>query len=225
MTLQWPTAGEVIRFSLFSLSSVFLTVDPIASLPVFLAMGSRGSEDRKRRIAKHAAWTCLLVLAVFASTGSLIFKLFGITLPAFKIAGGILLFQIALEMAHSRRSETQEVAEEREEGEKKEDFGVTPLGVPMLAGPGAISAVIVLMGQSKLWWQSIPVFLSILVTSIVTFYILAAGARVQRRLGETGIRIMMRLMGLVLAAMAVQFVLNGISDVWPGMRRATEGSR
>ena len=225
MTLQWPTAGEVIRFSLFSLSSVFLTVDPIASLPAFLAMGLRGSEDRKRRIAKHAAWTCLLVLTVFASTGSLIFKLFGITLPAFKIAGGILLFQIALEMAHSRRSETQEVAEEREEGEKKEDFGITPLGVPMLAGPGAISAVIVLMGQSKLWWQSIPVFLSILVTSIVTFYILAAGARVQRRLGETGIRIMMRLMGLVLAAMAVQFVLNGLSDVWPGMRRATEGSR
>jgi len=216
MTLQWPTAGEVIRFSLFSLSSVFLTVDPIASLPAFLAMGSRGGADRKRRIAKHAAWTCLPGLTVFASTGSLIFDLFGITLPAFKIAGGILLFQIALEMVHSRRSETQEVAEEREEGERKEDFGITPLGVPMLAGPGAISAVIVLMGQSKLWWQSIPVFLSILVTSIVTFYVLAAGARLQRRLGETGIRIMMRLMGLVLTAMAVQFILNGISDVWPG---------
>src|SRR5438046_9067890 len=104
MTLQWPTAGEVIRFSLFSLSSVFLTVDPIASLPAFLAMGSRGSEDRKRRIAKHATWTCLLVLTVFASTGSLIFKLFGITLHAFTIARRIPLFQVALTEVHLRRS-------------------------------------------------------------------------------------------------------------------------
>ena len=159
-----------------------------------------------------------LVLTVFASTGSLIFKLLGITLPAFQIAGGILLFQIALEMVHSRRSATQEVAEEREEGEKKEDFGITPLGVPMLAGPGAISAVIVLVGQSKLWWHMIPVFLAILLTAIVTFYVLTAGARLQERLGATGVRIMLRLMGLVLAAMAVQFIVNGVSDVWLGMQ-------
>jgi multiple antibiotic resistance protein len=218
MTLHWPLAGEVMQFSLMALSSVFFTVDPIASIPAFLAMGANSSEDRKRRIAKRAAWTWFLVLTIFASTGTLIFKLFGITLPAFQIAGGILLFQIALEMVHSRRSATQEVAEEREEGERKDDFGITPLGVPMLAGPGAISAVIVLVGQSKLWWQALPVFLAILLTSVVTFYVLAAGACVQQRLGETGIRIMMRLMGLVLAAMAVQFVLNGIRDVWLGVQ-------
>src|SRR5207247_2444347 len=84
--------------------------------------------------------------------------------------------------------------------------------------PGAISAVIVLVGQSKLWSQSIPVFLAILATSIVTFYILAAAARVERHLGEAGVRILVRLMGLVLAAMAVQFVLHGISEVWPGTK-------
>ena len=218
MTLHGSLAGEILQFSLVALSSVFFTVDPIASIPAFLAMGARSSEDRNRQIAKRAALTCGLVLTVFASTGRLIFTLFGITLPAFQIAGGILLFQIALEMVQSRRSATQEVAEEREEGEKKEDFGVTPLGVPMLAGPGAISAVIVLVGQARHWWQMLPVFLAILVTSIVTFYVLTAGACVQQRLGETGVRIMMRLMGLVLAAMAVQFVLNGISDVWSGMQ-------
>jgi len=218
MTLHWSLAGEVVQFSLVLLSSVFFTVDPIASVPAFLAMGAHGSVDRNRRMAKHAALTCFLVLTVFASTSSLIFKLFGIKLPAFQMAGGILLFHIALEMVHSRRSTTKEVAEEREEGEKKEDFGITPLGVPMLAGPGAISAVIVLVGQSTFWWQSLPVFLAILVTSLVTFYVLAAGVYVQQRLGETGIRIVTRLMGLVLAAMAVQFVLNGISNVWPGMK-------
>jgi multiple antibiotic resistance protein len=219
MTFAWPPLDEMARFALLCLSSVFFTVDPLASIPAFLAMGAHGGEARNRTIAKRAAWTCFLVLTAFASAGSLIFKLFGITLPAFKIAGGILLFQIALEMLHSQRSETQEVAEERQEGERKEDFGITPLGVPMLAGPGAISVVMVLMGQSRMWWQSVPVFLSILVTSIASFYVLAAGARLQRRLGETGVRILMRLMGLVLAAMAVQFVLNGIADVWPGPRR------
>jgi multiple antibiotic resistance protein len=215
MIFPWPASDEVIQFSLVSLSSVFFTVDPIGSIPAFLAMGPHSSEQRNRKVAKRAAWTCFLVLTVFAISGSLIFKVFAITLPAFKIAGGILLFQIALEMVHSRRSETQEVAEERAEGGKKEDFGITPLGVPMLAGPGAISAVVVLVGQSKFWWQSIPVLFSVLVTAIVTFYILAAGAYVQRHLGETGVRILMRLMGLVLAAMAVQFVLNGIGDLWP----------
>ena len=218
MITPWPPPDEAIQFLLVSLSSVFFTVDPIGSIPAFLAMGAHSSEQRTRRTAKHAAWTCFLVLTVFAMTGSLIFKAFAITFPAFKIAGGILLFQIALEMLHSRRSETQEVAEERAEGEKKEDFGVTPLGVPMLAGPGAISAVVVLMGQSKFWWQSIPVLLSILVTAIGTFYILVAGAWVQRRLGETGPRILTRLMGLVLAAMAVQFVLNGIGDLSPAIK-------
>jgi multiple antibiotic resistance protein len=218
MTFSWPSGDEVIQFSLVSLSSVFLTVDPIGSIPAFLAMGAHTSKERKRRIAKHAAWTCLLVLSVFALTGSVIFKALAITLPAFKIAGGILLFQIALEMVHSRRSQTQEVAEEREEGEKKEDFGITPLGVPMLAGPGAISAVVVLVGQSRFWWQSVPVFLSIVVTAIISFYVLVAGAWFQQHLGETGVRISIRLMGLVLAAMAVQFVLNGISDLWPALK-------
>jgi multiple antibiotic resistance protein len=220
MTFVWPPFDEMIRFSLVALSSVFFTVDPFASIPAFLAMGARGSVERNRAIARRAAWTCFLVLALFASTGSLIFKLFGVTLPAFKIAGGILLFQIALEMLHSQRSRTQEVAVEREEGESKDDFGITPLGVPMLAGPGAISVVMVLMGQSKAWWQTAPVFLSIMITSIFSFYILAAGGRVLERLGETGVRILMRLMGLVLAAMAVQFVLNGIGDIWPGLSRS-----
>ena len=206
MILPWPPAHEIIQFSLVSLSPVFFAIDPIGSIPAFLAMGAYGSEQRNRTIAKRAAWTCFLVLTMFASTGSLIFKVFAITLPAFKIAGGILLFQIALERIRSRRSETQEVAEERAEGEKKEDFGITPLGLPMLAG------------QPKFWWQSVRVFLSILVTAIATFYVLAAAARVQWHLGETGVRVVTRLMGLVLAAMAVEFVLNGISDLWPAMK-------
>jgi multiple antibiotic resistance protein len=151
-------------------------------------------------------------LTIFSLAGTLIFKIFGITLPAFKIAGGLILFLVAVDMLQARRSGTQEVDAERLEGASKEEVGVTPMGIPMLAGPGAISTVLVLMGQSRSWWQAIPVFAAITITAIASYYMLAGANRVRRFLGETGIRILMRLMGLVLTAIAVQFVLSGFVD-------------
>lgn len=129
-------------------------------------------------------------------------------------------------MLQSRRSQTQEVAAEREEDELNEDFADTPLGVLtlVLAGPGAISVVMVQMGQSRAWWQALPIAMAIAFTSVASFHVLVAGSHLQERLGETGIRILMRVMGLVLAAMAVQFVLNGIRDIWPG-RASTRDRR
>jgi multiple antibiotic resistance protein len=202
-----------LQFSLVALSSIFFIVDPFAVVPSFLAMTAGDSAAKRRRMAKEAAWTLFGVLMAFAVAGSLIFKVFGITLPALKIAGGVLLFMVAIEMLEARRSPTQEVEEEREEGARKDEIGVSPLGVPMLAGPGAISTAMVLMGQSTRWWQAIPVFLAIAFTALASFYILAAADRVRGRLGETGIRVLMRLMGLVLAAIAVQFVINGFVDL------------
>lgn len=198
---------------LVALSSIFFIVDPLAAIPAFLAMTGGDPEPKRRRMARQAAWTCWAVLSLFALAGSLIFKAFGITLPAFKIAGGLLLGLVAIEMLEARRSGTQESDAERLEGAQKDEIGVTPLGVPMLAGPGAISTAMVLMGQSRLWWHAIPVFVAIAVTALASFYILAAADRVRGRLGETGIRILMRLMGLVLTAIAVQFVINGLTDL------------
>lgn len=204
---------DILQFSFVSLSSIFFIVDPLATIPAFLVMTSDYSEEKRRRQAREAAWTCFLVLTLFSLAGTLIFKIFGITLPAFKIAGGLILFMVALDMLQARRSGTQEVTEERLEGATKEEVGVTPLGIPMLAGPGAISTVMVLVGQSRSWWQAVPVFAAIAVTALASFMILAGANRVRRFLGETGIRILMRLMGLVLTAIAVQFVLNGLADL------------
>jgi len=202
-----------VEFSLMALSSVFFIVDPFATIPAFIVMTADDTEVKRARMARQAAWTCFLVLSAFAVAGSVIFRLFGITLPAFKIAGGLLLFLVALDMLQARRSGTQEVSEERAEGMEKEEVGVTPIGMPMLAGPGAISTVMVLMGQARNWWSTIPVFAAITITSLASFYILVGGNRVRRILGEIGIRILMRLMGLVLVAIAVQFVLNGCGDL------------
>jgi multiple antibiotic resistance protein len=161
-------------------------------------------------MAKRAAWTCFGVLSVFAVSGGLIFRMFGITLAAFEIAGGLILLLIGLEMIQARRSATQEHSSETLEGALKEDIGITPLGVPMLAGPGAISTVMVLTGASPRWLHISVVWLAIVVTSGASYLILAGADRIRRRLGETGIRIMMRMMGLLLTAIAVQFVINGL---------------
>lgn len=213
---SWPDLADslsFIRFTLIALSSVFFVVDPFATIPSFLAMTESYDDQRRRSAARQAGWTCFIVLSLFAVAGSVIFKIFGITLPAFKIAGGILLFLVAFEMLEARRSGTQESTEERIEGQQKQEIGVTPLGIPMLAGPGSISTVMVLMGQSQYWWQAFPVFAAILITSVASGVILAGASGVRGVLGETGIRILMRLMGLVLTAIAVQFIINGLADL------------
>ena len=203
----------ILEFSLVTVSSVFFIVDPFATIPAFVVMTENDSSAKRQRMARQAAWTCFLVLTAFAFAGSVIFKVFSITLPAFKIAGGVLLIMVALDMLQARRSQTQESAEERTAASAKEEVGISPIGIPMLAGPGAISTVMVLMGQSSRWWQAVPVFAAIAVTSAASYYILAGAGRVRGWLGEIGIRVLGRLMGLVLVAIAVQFILNGLTDV------------
>jgi multiple antibiotic resistance protein len=207
------SASKLVQFALVALSSIFFLVDPIAAVPTFLAMTAAENEAERRRTARRAALTCFVVLTLFALAGALIFQLFGITLPAFKIAGGIILLLIGLEMLQARRSLTKETPPETEAGLAKEDAGIIPMGVPMLAGPGAISAVMVFQSQSGGWIHSTILFLAIAITAAASYLILAAGSRVSRMMGETGIRIMMRMMGLLLTAIAVQFMVNGLSDL------------
>jgi multiple antibiotic resistance protein len=161
-------------------------------------------------MARRAAYTCAIVLSAFAIAGSLIFKMFGITLPAFKIAGGIILLKIGLDMLEGQQSRA--TPEETHEGTQKSDASIIPLGMPMLAGPGAISTVMVLVGDANMVWKHVVIYATILATAFVSYIILAGADRVGRYLGETGIRILMRLMGLLLVALAVQFVANGLTD-------------
>jgi len=203
---------KILEFVLLTVTSVFVLVDPFAVVPMFLAMSVDSPGAERRDMARRSAWTCAIVLCVFAAAGSLIFKAFGITLPAFKIAGGIILLQIGLDMLQARQSATKSTAEEEREGAEKEDASIIPLGIPMLAGPGAISTVMVLVGVSHTLWQHAVVYAAILATSFSSYVILAGADRVRQYLGGTGIRIMTRLMGLLLVALAVQFVANGLID-------------
>ena len=191
-------------------TSVLFIVDPFAVVPSFLAMTERDSPAQRRVLARRGAWTCAITLTLFALGGSLIFKLFGITIGAFKIAGGVLIGLNALDMVQARRSQQRESPIERAEGIQKDDIGILPLGVPMLAGPGAISTVMVIALGAKGPLASAALYLSIALTALISYYTLAAASMVERRLGQTGMRILTRLMGLVLCAIAVQFIIDGI---------------
>ncbi len=140
--------APIMRFSVLALSSIFFLVDPFAAIPSFLAITEGADPVRRKRMARKAALTCFIVLTSFAVAGQLIFRLFGITLPAFEMAGGLILLLIGLEMLQAKRSATQETTGDTEEASHKEDAGIVPLGIPMLAGPGAISTVMVLVGQA-----------------------------------------------------------------------------
>jgi len=191
-------------------TSILFIVDPFAVIPTFLAMTVRDSPEQRKVLARRGAWTCAVTLIAFALGGSLIFKIFGITIGAFKIAGGVLIGLNALDMVQARRSQQRETPIETAEGIQKDDIGIMPLGVPMLAGPGAISTVMVLALGAKSTAATVTVYVSIVLTALITYWVLSAASIVERRLGQTGMRILTRLMGLVLAAIAVQFIIDGI---------------
>lgn len=215
VALNELSRAPLVRFSVLALSSIFFLVDPFAAIPSFLAITESAEPARRKRMARKATLTCFIVLTSFALAGQLIFRMFGITLPAFEVAGGLILLLIGLDMLEARRSPTQETSGDTEEAARKEDAGIVPLGVPMLAGPGAISSVMVLVGQvPRLWhWQMGAILGSIALTCLISYWVLSGAGKVRQVMGETGIRILVRIMGLLLVALAMQFFVNGLTDL------------
>ncbi len=213
VSLEGLKSSAYVRFSVLALSSIFFLVDPFAALPTFLAVTAGADAHRRRKMAWKASVTALVVLSSFAIAGQYIFKMFGITLPAFEIAGGIILLLIGLDMLEAKRSPTQESTEEAAEAAQKEDAGIVPLGIPMLAGPGSITSVMVLVGQVQSKWQMVAILGSILITAAICYLVLGNSDRVARALGEAGVRILVRIMGLLLVALAVQYFVNGMADL------------
>lgn len=207
--------APLVRFSVLALSSIFFLVDPFAAIPSFIAITNGVDSARRKRMARKAALTCFIVLTSFALAGKVIFDIFGITLPAFEIAGGLVLLLIGLDMLEAKRSPTQEASGDTEEAAAKEDAGIVPLGIPMLAGPGAISSVMVLVGTvPNIWhWQMGAILAAIAITCLVSYGVLAGAGKIKTVLGETGIRILVRIMGLLLVALAMQFFVNGLTDL------------
>jgi multiple antibiotic resistance protein len=205
--------GDFAQFALVTFTSILFLVDPIAVVPTFLAITQGETVERRRATARRACIAAGILLIVFAAAGNLIFRAFGITLPAFRIAGGAILWLVAMDMLRGERR-TQESEAEIDEGIRKDDVALTPLAMPMLAGPGAISTVMVLSGQARTPSRAAVIYGSIVVTLIISWIMLRVGDRVMSRFGQTGIRVIMRIMGLMLAAVAVQFIVTGIREAF-----------
>jgi multiple antibiotic resistance protein len=198
--------------------AIFAIVNPVGNISFFttLTRGYTGME--KRRVAGKAIIAAAATLVVFALVGKYIFMLFSITIPAFRIAGGILLFRVALSMLYGGTPGTKTTPDEKGEALEREMVGVIPMGIPMLAGPGAISIVMLYMSRGDLFEGGI-VFAAIAATMAVTYVMLRYADVIFRRMGTTGSLAISRVMGLILATVAVQFIINGIHDVaveWAG---------
>ncbi len=215
-------SSTYVHFSLLALSSIFFLVDPFAAIGSFLAITAGADAAKRKRMARKACITCFIVLASFALAGKYIFLMFGIKLPAFEFAGGLILMLIGIDMLEAKRSPTQEASGDTAAAQTKEDAGIVPLGIPMLAGPGAISSVMVMVGQAESVWQWVAILSAIAVTAFVSFWVLSGAERLQRLLGETGIRILVRIMGLLLVALAMQFFVNSLMDLGVIARQAVE---
>jgi multiple antibiotic resistance protein len=208
--------ANIPQFAVVTLTSVLFIVDPIAVIPTYLVITQGETSPQRADTARRACIAATIILVAFALGGTLIFQMFGITLEAFRIAGGLILWVVAMDMLHGERR-TQESRPEIAEGQAKEDVAVTPLAMPMLAGPGAISTIMVLASQARTLPEKLIVHGSIVVTLFVSWIVLRVGERVVLRMGQTGIRVMTRIMGLLLAAIAVQFVITGTRDALKGM--------
>ncbi len=190
--------------------SLFVILDPLATVPAFLAMTPTDTLEQRVRTARLACTVAAGILAAFAVFGQLIFKVMGITMPAFQFAASIVLLQVALDMLRAQRSRVKETSEETRAGVDKTEIAITPLAIPMLAGPGAISTTILLQNQAKGFAQHVALFVCIGVVAFVCYLILRLSAHGGRWFGPIAMSLAIRIMGLLLASVAVQFMLNAI---------------
>jgi multiple antibiotic resistance protein len=203
---------SLTEYILLAASSLFVIVDPLATAPAFLAMTASDTPEARLRTARVACFTMAVVLLVFSVAGTVVFKIFGITMAAFQIAASIVLLLIALDMLRVQRSRVQETREETRAGTEKTDIAITPLAIPMLAGPGAISTTILLQNEAKSIPQHIALYGCILLVALVSYFIFRLAVRGARWLNPIAMSIAIRVMGLLLAAVAVQFMLNAIRE-------------
>ena len=201
------------EYILLASSSLFVIVDPLATVPAFLAMTPHDSPEQRIKMARLACCVMACVLIIFSSAGKWIFKFLSITMPAFQLAASIVLLLVALDMLRAQRSRVQETHEETAAGVEKSDIAVAPLAIPMLAGPGAISTAIVLQNQAVGLLQVAALYLCIVAVAFASYLILRLSARGARWLSPILMSISVRVMGLLLAAVAIQFAVNAVRQL------------
>jgi multiple antibiotic resistance protein len=202
-----------IGFLLKSFIALFTIIDPIGGAPFFLSITAEYSEKERQKIALKAATTAFVTLVIFLWIGNSLLYFFQISLSSFKIAGGVLLFITALEMLFGKTTQTKTTEKETIQIKEKEDVSIVPLGIPYLAGPGAITTTIIL-GESSNFLTKLELSWVILLISIITFFILSEASKIFKFLGELGTKAVVRILGLILASIAIEYITHGLKEIF-----------
>lgn len=210
--------SSVFLFFITAFVSLFAIVDVIGNTPMFLSITPHNTQAERVQMAQKAAVAVFVILTVFAFLGNRIFQFFGITLDAFRIAGGLILLKIGLDMVEAKSLRTRHTPEEDQEGLAREDVAIIPLAMPMLSGPGAISTVIVLTTQATSAGMMGALTAAIGANAVLVYLILRSSARIVALFKEIGMRILTRTLGIILASIATQFILTGIQHYFAGNR-------
>lgn len=198
-------------FAITAFVTLFVVIDPIGLTPMFVALTQGMSSSERRRIATRACITAVIILTIFGLAGEEVLAAIGISMPAFRISGGILLFVTAFDMLFERRDERRE--NQADEAEARDDPSIFPLAMPLIAGAGAMATMILLVGSAGSDLAKIAtVHGAMLLTVAIGFALFQTAGLLERLLGRTGIKVVTRLLGMLLAALAVQFVLDGLRD-------------
>jgi multiple antibiotic resistance protein len=197
--------------------ALFAIVNPIGSVPIFISATNGWSQQQKARTANVVALTVFLVLVISALFGDRILSFFSITIPSFQVGGGILILLISINMLHAKQSHSNQTPEEAKTMEEQDVIAIVPLSIPLLAGPGLISSMIIAAQQHESFLGHVSLIIPISVVTLLVWLTLKLSGYIAGKLGRIGINIVTRLMGLILAAMAVEFIAHGVTGLFPAL--------
>ncbi|SDX83840.1 multiple antibiotic resistance protein [Lutibacter oricola] len=204
---------DIYTFAILVFTSFFTLINPVSSMPVFMTMTANLSKKRRVQTAKKATIVALITLILFAFSGQILFNFFGISVNSFRIVGGVIFFAMGWDMLQARLGSMKHTVEEEKIDAYVEDISITPLAIPMICGPGAITNAIVLMEDSHTVMHKAVLLGIITLVILLTYLIYVGGSKIIDFLGETGNKVMMRLMGLIVMVIAVEFFFSGLKPI------------
>jgi multiple antibiotic resistance protein len=205
-----------LAYILISFTTLITIVNPVGAIAPYLSVTAGMPRISQVRLAKKAISLAGAALIACAAVGAIVFKFYGITFPAVKVAGGILVLLVSIDMLHAKQSRTKHTPEEDQEAQEREEAGIFPLAIPLITGPGAILSAFMLMDNADTFSKQVAVYVAIILVMLTAYLVLIQAHHISRLLGKTGVAVMSRLMGLVLASIAMQFIIDGLKAAFPG---------
>ena len=202
-----------LQYLIFCLSTLFAVINPLGITPIFVAMTEKYDSETRSKIARKGIITGSVILIVFTLLGSIIFQFYGITVEAFQIMGGIIFFRSGMRMLDAKVGRSRTTESEREEFKDTDEIAISPIGVPLITGPGAITGVVILSGKAPTNFSVLVLLFSVIISMFIFYFILRAGNYIGQKIGIAGMRVIERMMGLILMVIAVQFIINGIETI------------